>query len=289
MEHRSREARGKSSFADARFETLDNTYEDVWPKRMPGSARRYQGADVRTDMTHPQADEQPFASQRGSRAGEDEGFDRRSASGRSQGSTSRMDTDSYRRERSIPARRTATQTTIGMGQGNRRQTVRGEEVDMRDTEALEGYAGRFRPHWLVFIGVAMLVMVLGWVIFSAVANWWQVTQDDAHYGRPRTFQMDAVVGHSDSAANQSHFIAINLNRHIEVIEFPGGDPTKAKVYIGPTLIGDGQALAAVTLSFKDVNGDGKPDMVLHIQDSHFVFINENGTFRPAHPDENVHL
>lgn len=287
MEHRGGERRGKSSFVDARFETLDNTREDVWPRRMPGSARRYQGADVRADVSNFQSEEQPFALPRGSRAGEDEGFDRRSASGRLPGSTSRIYNDAYGREKSIPARRTAT--TMGGLQGTRRQTVRGEDVDMRDTEALEGYAGRFRPHWLVFIGAAMLVMVLGWVVFSAVANWWQVTQDDAHYGRPRTFQMDTVVGHSDSAANQSHFIAINLNRHIEVIEFPGGDPTKAKVYIGPTLIGDGQALAAVTLSFQDVNGDGRPDMVLHIQDSHFVFINENGSFRPARPDENVHL
>src|SRR2546425_1583080 len=43
-----------------------------------------------------------------------------------------------------------------------------------------------------------------------------------HYGRPRTFQTDAVVGHNDSAASPSHFIAINLNRHVEVIECPGG-------------------------------------------------------------------
>jgi len=132
-------------------------------------------------------------------------------------------------------------------------------------------------------------MVMGWVVLNVLANWWQITLDDWHYGRPRTFQTDAVVGHNDSAANPSHFIALNLNRHIEIIEFPGGDASKAKIYVGPTLIGQGQDLAVVTLSFKDVNGDGKPDMIVSVQGSRFVFINDNGAFRPVRPGENVQI
>jgi hypothetical protein len=80
---------------------------------------------------------------------------------------------------------------------------------------------------------------------------------------------------------------MNLNRHIIVIEFPGGDPTKAKVSIGPTLLGDGQDLTPVTLSFKDVNGDGKPDMLVHIQDQTFVYINDGTQFRPLKPGERI--
>ena len=53
---------------------------------------------------------------------------------------------------------------------------------------------------------------------------------------------DAVVGHNDSPANPSHFIALNLNRHIVIIELPGADPSKAKIYTGPILLGDGQDL-----------------------------------------------
>jgi hypothetical protein len=59
--------------------------------------------------------------------------------------------------------------------------------------------------------------------------------------------------------------------------------------MGPTLVGSGQDLAVVTLSFKDVNGDGKLDMIVNIQDSHFVFINDNGQFRAARPGENLQL
>ena len=102
----------------------------------------------------------------------------------------------------------------------------------------------------------MIAMLTLWVLGTMLVNWWNVAQDDWHYGRPRTFQMDARVGHND-VVTASHFIAMNLDRHIIIIEFPGGDPTKAKDYIGPTLFGDGQELNPVTLSFKDVNGDGK--------------------------------
>jgi hypothetical protein len=114
-----------------------------------------------------------------------------------------------------------------------------------------------------------------------LGTWWQTTQDDWHYGRPRTFQTDAVVGHNDSATNPSHFIAINLNRHVLIIELPGGDATKARIFNGPILIGPGQDLAPVTLSFQDVNGDGLLDLIINVQDAHFVFINGGGTFHPA--------
>jgi hypothetical protein len=163
------------------------------------------------------------------------------------------------------------------------------DVTIPHTEALQRNGQKRRLHWLVFVGGAMLIMVLGWVLLSMFANWWQVTQDDWHYGRPRTYQVDAVVGHNDSLSNPSHFIALNLNSHIEIIEFPGGDATKARVYIGPTLIGPGQDLTPATLDFRDVNGDGKVDMIVNVGGSHFVFINENGSFRPARTTDNIQL
>jgi hypothetical protein len=155
----------------------------------------------------------------------------------------------------------------------------------------QGQPAQRRPHvhWLLFVGMGMIAMLVLWVLGMMLVNWWNVTQDDWHYGRPRTFQIDAVVGHNDSPTNPSHFIAINLNRHVEVIEFPGGDAAHAKIYIGPTLFGDGQDLTPVTLTFKDVHGDGKPDMLVHVQDQTIVFLNDNGTFRPQKPGEHINL
>jgi hypothetical protein len=134
--------------------------------------------------------------------------------------------------------------------------------------------------------VFMLALV---VCGNAVVSWWTIHLDDSTYGRPRTFQIDAVVGHNDSAENPSHFEAINLNRHIIVIELPGGDSSKARIYNITTLFGNGQELTPVTLSFKDVNNDGLLDMEVHIQGQTIVFINENGQFRPLKPTEHVHL
>ena len=148
---------------------------------------------------------------------------------------------------------------------------------------------RSRAHWMLIFGIGMIAMLTLWALGSMLVNWWTVTQDDWHYGRPRTYQIDAVVGHNDSATNPSHFIALNLNRHVVIIELPGGDASKARIYNGPPLLGNGQELAPVTLSFKDVNGDGLPDMLVHVQDQTFVLINDHGQFRPVRPGEHVVL
>ncbi|HEX7735304.1 MAG TPA: hypothetical protein VF458_10575, partial [Ktedonobacteraceae bacterium] len=77
-----------------------------------------------------------------------------------------------------------------------------------------------------------------------------------------------------------HFIAMNLNRHIVVIEIPGGDPSRAVIYSGGELFGNGQDLAPVTLIFSDVNGDSKPDMLIHVTDQTIVFTNNGTKFVP---------
>ncbi len=134
-----------------------------------------------------------------------------------------------------------------------------------------------------------MVMVLGWIGMSFLGSWWQTHQDDATYGRPRISQVDTVVGHNDSQSNPSHFIALNLNRHVVIIELPGGDSSKAKIYSVTTLYGDGQDLTPVTLSFKDVNGDGLLDMEIRIQDQTIALINENGGFRLPKQGEHINL
>lgn len=145
--------------------------------------------------------------------------------------------------------------------------------------------GMLRAHPLLLLGLGMILMLVLWTLLTLAANWWNTTMDDIRYGRPRTFQTDAVVGQGDSAANPSHFIALNLNGRIEVIEFPGGDASKARIYLGPQLYGNGQDLIPVTLSFLDVNGNHHPAMILHFQDTRIVYVNDQGGFRPANASE----
>lgn len=142
---------------------------------------------------------------------------------------------------------------------------------------------------LIAIVVGMLLMAALFLTMNSIGSWWQIHQDDVTYGRPRTYQVDAVVGHNDSPSKPSHFIFLNLNRHVEIIELPGGDTTHARIYTGPTLFGNGQDLTPITGEFKDVNGDGKIDMIVHIQDQVLVYLNDGTQFVPQQPGQQVHL
>jgi len=142
---------------------------------------------------------------------------------------------------------------------------------------------------LIAVIVGMLLMAALFLTVNSLGSWWQIHQDDVTYGRPRTYQVDAVVGHNDSPSNPSHFIFLNLNRHVVIIELPGGDTAHARIYNGPTLFGNGQDLTPVTAVFKDVNGDGKIDMIVHIQDQVLVYINDGTQFVPQQPGQQVHL
>ena len=144
---------------------------------------------------------------------------------------------------------------------------------------------RRNAHPLLYLGIGMLGMLILWIVLMGVVNWFNTTMDDIHYGRPRTFQTDQFVGHSESGGVPSHFIAVNLYGRIEVIEFPGGDATHARIFLGPQLYTTGNDLIPATLTFMDVNGDRKPDMIINVQGSKIVFINDQGTFRPLRADE----
>ncbi len=139
-------------------------------------------------------------------------------------------------------------------------------------------------HPLFYLGLGMLGTVLLWMLLSACVSWVSTTLDDLHYGRPRTYQTDARVGHNDQNT-PSHFIALNLNRRIQVIEIPGGDTSHTRIFTGPQLYGTGDDLVPATLSFVDVNGDGKLDMVIKVQESRVVLLNDQGSFRPVQPTE----
>ncbi len=238
----------------------DDLYDDSWSPRMPTSTRRYR-SDVQYEMGRTSTDIQAYSP--------------------------RERITQPERKTVQPQRRTADVPVVPASR--RRPTNTVDVTAQRPAPTKARPQDKGRPHWLVYVGIATFVMVIGWILTNSFMSWWQVTQDDLHYGRPRTYQTDVAVGHNDSLSHPSHFIALNLSGHIEIIEFPGGDATKAKIYIGPVLIGSDKDLAPVTLTFTDVNGDGKPDMIINVQGGHIVFINDNGQFRPAHPGEKILL
>lgn len=138
-----------------------------------------------------------------------------------------------------------------------------------------------RVHWFFHTGVGMLATL---VLLSA-AIWgihaWNAHQLDAAYGFPRTWQTDQVVGHDhDSPLHKTHFTFENLDGHIFFVEIPAGDLSKARVYTVVTLLGDTPANWPVTAEFKDVKGDGRLDILIHIQDQTLVYLNNGTGFQP---------
>jgi hypothetical protein len=113
----------------------------------------------------------------------------------------------------------------------------------------------------------------------------RVKMDDLQYGRPRTVQMDAYVGHSEAEGMPSHFIAMNLNRRVTIVQLPGGDSAKASVILGPYLFGQGEDLTPVQLNAQDVNADQKPDLVVSVKNEQLLYLNDGGAFRLATSEE----
>jgi hypothetical protein len=144
-----------------------------------------------------------------------------------------------------------------------------------------------QKRWPLLIILGMISALLLWFVGRVVLNWGTERYYDFRYGNPRTFQTDMVVGHGgDGPAHPSHFITMNLNNQAVVVELKAGkaDNNDSVVwYVAPIIVDDGQA--PVTVSFKDVNGDQKPDMIIDVhlsgQDQLSIFINDGDKFRVA--------
>jgi hypothetical protein len=131
---------------------------------------------------------------------------------------------------------------------------------------------------MVAIFMASIIVTLLLVfIYQQVANLVTITLDDQRYGRPRTFQADAFVGH-ERGNTPSHFIAINLQGHIEIIELPGGHPADVHEYAVPQrLVGLNADLVPPILQFVNTNRAGIKDMILRAGDIQLRFINDTDT------------
>ncbi len=141
---------------------------------------------------------------------------------------------------------------------------------------------RSGKHPLFYIGMCLVIMVAFLTAYTLIPPAYQKWQDERMYGYPRTFQTDATVDH----AGTEHFIALNNHGTIEVLEIPGypSPANQTRLYIIVRLTNQGADLVPATLSFPDINGDGKPDMQVEVLDganpSLWILFNNGTTFVP---------
>jgi hypothetical protein len=120
--------------------------------------------------------------------------------------------------------------------------------------------------FLVMLGLLLFVLALGIMAFNALSSWWQLHTDDVTYGRPRTYQTDAYVGQGDSPAHPNHFLALNLNGVVEVVEINTQNARLDHMYY---ITITNSPLNPVTLSFPTV--DGKQYMYVSIGEQNSAY------------------
>jgi hypothetical protein len=146
-----------------------------------------------------------------------------------------------------------------------------------------------RVQILAYGVMLILAAVAIYLVVSLLLGRANVLLDDLRYGRPRTTQVDAFVGHEETSGQPTHLMAINLNRQVMVIELPGGDPAKARTLSGPYLFGANEDLTPLRLHVQDVDGDGQLDLLLDIRREQLVYLNRDGAFRLPTPEEQAKL
>lgn len=131
------------------------------------------------------------------------------------------------------------------------------------------------------LALGMVLMLAIITLGNPIIQFFQSKYYDSHYGMPRTFQIDAVVNHNDSKENPSHFIDENLNGQIVIIEISAGKPQNSHIYLGPVVYSQ---YIPSELEFKDLDGDGYPDMIIKVFDGSsniHIMMNNHKIFDPT--------
>lgn len=137
---------------------------------------------------------------------------------------------------------------------------------------------------ITWLCLAIIVMVVGWFLFSKITDWWTGVHDNMVYGTPfRTFQADQYMNMGDTPAHPDHFIALNLHGVIEIVQINPLDRKKDAVYV---LANVGDDSTPASLSFRDTTGSGRTDVIVTIGDTTpytIILINNGTTLTPTQP------
>src|SRR6266567_6687634 len=130
------------------------------------------------------------------------------------------------------------------------------------TEPLYIVEDKPRPVWKRYFVVGMLIVLAGIAFWQmVVAPFIQGLEDQWHYGDARVAVLYANVGHQGS----STFMAFDDNGQVMVVEIPESARVPPHIYHLASVLGDGREHKIITLRIADANGDGKPDLIVHVE------------------------
>lgn len=144
-------------------------------------------------------------------------------------------------------------------------------------------------HSVAYLVTGLLALIAIYAVMGNMAAWGRSRWDDMRYGNPRTYHLDAAVGHGDGSGTLTHLLAMNLNRQVVIMELPGGDASKVRTLTGPYLFGADEDKTPVLMRLDDLNHDGAKDLVVSIKNEEIVYFNRDGQFQIATPEERTKL
>lgn len=150
-----------------------------------------------------------------------------------------------------------------------------------DTHTVRKGNGHARAFYTLIVGSSIIA---GITIALIVPPLWQRGVNQVVYSYPRISQTDANVGHGSAKYPDDHFIALNNHGYVEVLEIPEGVPDKdhpPQIYLVARPDGADADQAPATLTFEDVNGDGKVDILVHCNGNESILYNDGHTFKPT--------
>lgn len=118
-----------------------------------------------------------------------------------------------------------------------------------------------QTHWGTPLGCGAVIVLSGILIWTyMVLPTYQHLVDHWTYGASLVSEADTTIN-----GQAERFIAFDDKGRITLIEIPDNHPEKSRIYQAAQMVGDTTNNRIVTVAFRDMNHDGKIDLIVSVE------------------------